>query len=322
MNYFNIIPSELYFLVLFELEPFVLLNCMTISKSFEKYCNNRLLWKYFMDKTNYKKLSDDYKNDYKINFILRNFLFNHTRNVDIFELIELDLYNIHEQIPKEIEHLTALKTIHISGDVPIIINNIFNLTNLETLSVFGSRIYDKNYSMDLQNISNLSNLKTLMVVNNNIETIPIETFKLTTLQSLNLASNILQTIALEISQLKNLQKIYLGNNKLKEFPLGLCYLTDIKFIDISENNIVSIPSEIGNLVNLVYLYLHFNKIQKIPIEINCLIRLKILDLYKNNLARLPDELYDLIDCNLKKIDIRKNKIYKIPKELKDIAIKN
>ena len=70
----------------------------------------------------------------------------------------------------------------------------------------------------VKDIIELNNLETLSLYYYQLTTIPSEISQLTNLQTLYLDNNQLTTIPSEIGQLTNLQELYLNNNQLTTIP--------------------------------------------------------------------------------------------------------
>lgn len=81
---------------------------------------------------------------------------------------------------------------------------------------------------------------------------PTETKKLTTL---DLRSNNITKLPIELFKLTKLKYLNLSNNKLNYLPREIGKLIELEQLILSYNSIIELPFEIGNLKNLKELHL-------------------------------------------------------------------
>lgn len=169
----------------------------------------------------------------------------------IFDLTQINLLNISE---------TTLK--HLP-------NEISNLTNLQTILLFGNELESLPTS-----IGQLEKLKVLDVSRNKLKSIPDEISGLANLASINLSSNCLESFP-SLSKCSKLGVLDLSHNRIQDFP-NVCVesLSNLSEINFKGNEITSIPNEIGQLVSLKHLNLASNKIQTVPKVLASISKLK------------------------------------------------
>jgi len=200
----------------------------------------------------------------------------------------------------------------LSGVIP---ENIGNLTNLTTLSLYYSQLTGEIPS----EIGNLTNLTSLYLQSNQLTgEIPSEIGNLTNLTSLNLSGNqFTGEIPPEIGNLTNLNTLYLYSNQLTgEIPPEIGNLTNLTRLWLLSNQLTGeIPSEIGTLTNLTSLRLDFNQLTgEIPSEIGTLTNLTSLRLVSNQLTgKIPPEIGNL--TNLTYLNLSGNQLTYLPESI-------
>ena len=202
-----------------------LVNCLLVSKRFNKIAKYERLW-YLLFKEKFYNcvINKNFYENYKKYNILNNFLLQNNEvsvNVIIREL----------SIPKELGQLTMLQTL--------------TLNNNQLRSI-------------PKEIGLLTMLKILYLDNNQLQSIPKEIRQLTKLQTLSLQNNQLQSMPKEIGQLTMLQTLHLHNNQLKSIPKEIGQLTMLRRLYLDNNQLKSIPKEIRLLTMLQILYLDIN----------------------------------------------------------------
>ena len=135
------------------------------------------------------------------------------------------------------------------------------------------------------------NLENLDLHSNKIRKIPVEIGKITNLRHLNLEANQLEEIPIEIGNLDLLISLELSRNKIKKIPAELGNLVPLEYLYLGGNKIAEIPPELGNLVNLRELYLEENQIKEIPLELGNLCNCDELHLQNNPITEIPVEIF-------------------------------
>lgn len=109
-----------------------------------------------------------------------------------------------------------------------------HLKHLKKLDVRG--VHFQNYHF----LTQLKNIRSLNLGANQLETIPVEVYKLTTLETLTLYKNMIATISDEIENLQNLKKLKLYRNQLTSLPISMQKLP-LKYLNIGANPITFLP---------------------------------------------------------------------------------
>lgn len=87
--------------------------------------------------------------------------------------------------------------------------------------------------------------------------LPLEIWRLTNLQELNVACNQLTTLPIEIGLLVNLKELFVHNNQLTEIPCQLRNLIHLTTLDLTDNQLIELPAEILKL-GLNNLWIDYN----------------------------------------------------------------
>lgn len=156
--------------------------------------------------------------------------------------------------------LNAINLLTISEtSLKIVPSDISNLTNLQSLLLYGNEIKSLPNSIGL-----LDKLKVLDVSRNQLDTIPSEIANLTQLTTINLSNNALEQFPSLPNSVK-LSVIDLSNNKLSAFP-DVCHENNAVLAEvlIKGNAIEDFPETILQLVSLKHLNLANNKIKAVP----------------------------------------------------------
>lgn len=173
-------------------------------------------------------------------------------------------------LDKCIFNINALNLLNISDtSLKILPSEISNLTNLQTLLLYGNEIQSLPSSIGL-----LEKLKVLDVSRNKLETVPDEIAGLAQLTTINLSNNGLENFP-SLPNSTKLSVIDLSNNKLTVFP-DICHETNAVLADVlfKGNAIDDIPGDIIHLVSLKHFSLANNKIKTVPKLLADLAKLK------------------------------------------------
>jgi Leucine Rich Repeat (LRR) protein len=162
-------------------------------------------------------------------------------------------------------------------------------------------------------IGKLTSLQSLDLRNNWLSSLPPEIGKLTSLQSLDLRNNWLSSLPPEIGKLTSLQSLNLNSNQLSSLPSEIGKLTSLQRLELSSNRLSSLPSEIGELTSLQRLELSSNRLSSLPPEIGKLTSLQSLELSGNWLRSLPPEIGKL--TSLQSLDLSGNWLRSLPLEI-------
>lgn len=138
------------------------------------------------------------------------------------------------------------------------------------------------------------------------------------LKSLDLDSNLLDTLPKEIGNLTGLIELNLNSNSLTQLPPQIGNLKQLLILNASENNLTTLPPEIGNMDNLTYLTLNRNSISALPVEFGSLVFLLEVDLSANALTQLPETFSYLF--YLENLDLGFNRIQSLPTDITQISV--
>jgi internalin A len=122
-----------------------------------------------------------------------------------------------------------------------------------------------------------------------LSNIPQDVASLTSLESLNLAGNAIETITLNLLP-RNLQKLDLQGNEATSISDLAINLTALTVLDLSFNELTALPPTLGDLAALESLDLEHNQLTALPLSLGKLLHLKQIELSNNPLDELPPEL--------------------------------
>jgi Leucine-rich repeat (LRR) protein len=148
--------------------------------------------------------------------------------------------------------------------------------------------------------------------NNQID-IPVELFKLTTLEHLYVRNSI-ETLPEGIDSLKSLKYLELA---IDTFPDEFCNLLNLKKLKL-RGHFYYVSNEINQLSNLTYLILVSDNLKELPENFKKLKNLKSLELADCNFFEIPNEIFSIE--SIEYLFLNRNKISKIPDEI--VNLKN
>jgi Leucine-rich repeat (LRR) protein len=129
---------------------------------------------------------------------------------------------------------------------------------------------------------------------------PVEIFKLTHLQYLDISKNAIKELPDSIVSLKNLQYLIASKTGLKILPRNIGELKNLKHLNVNQNDISMLPQSFGKLENLEVADLWSNNLDYFPESLVGLTSLKLMDL-RNIL--IPQEHQDRIQSMIPKARI-------------------
>lgn len=180
-------------------------------------------------------------------------------------------------IPESIFDLSNLKNLEISGFSDTILSkNINKLTKLEKIDVSGS------FKVLPDEIGDLKNLTTINIPSIKISKLPNAIGKLKNLKILKASFCELIKLPESIGDIEKLEYLDLGFNKIEKLPKSIHKLINLKELNLNNNNLSELPSSIGNLSSLELLELANNNLKAIPENIGKLKKLKTLLLHNSN----------------------------------------
>ena len=145
----------------------------------------------------------------------------------------------------------------------------------------------------------------LKLGNNNLRKLPGEFVHATQLRRLDLSSNLLEVIDIDLFSLPNLEGLNLSQNKLRELSEDTKWSQSLTNLDLSSNCLTTLPSSIQHS-SLEILQLSGNKFTSVPKSL-CRVRsLTTLDLSSMPISSLPKEIdmldklanLNVTDCNI------------------------
>jgi len=200
----------------------------------------------------------------------------------IFELKELKKLNLSgnklEELPDSFSSFSKLVHLNLSSiEFAAIPESIFSLSKL--------------ISLDLSWNRNISELSPLIANLKNIEELDLET-------------NALTSVPVELGSLKNLKVLAINQNQFTSFPESICELSTLEELNIGNQKIAALPSDMKGLKKLKKLIVESAEIQEIPDTISDLKSLEILNLKGNDIVSISESIGD---CqNLTLLDLQGN----------------
>lgn len=197
-------------------------------------------------------------------------------------------------------------------------NVVFDCFSFHSVFFFSHTMsFDACCCLSIQKNIRLTNIRTLDLSSNQLKTLSVDIIKMKNLKSLNMEGNKLTPGTLApIAQLANLQHLQVGNNLLGRptveakdaTPLPSQLPKGLKTLNLSSNYLSSIPPSIvsNHLTKLDKLDLSCNQLASIPVEISNLKNLSDLNLDDNSIVSLPEAIGML--SKLKVLSLRNNHI--------------
>ncbi|RLN92891.1 hypothetical protein BBJ28_00021545 [Nothophytophthora sp. Chile5] len=160
-------------------------------------------------------------------------------------------------------------------------------------------------------IAALTTVTSLKLCKNALQSLPDGFFELQALSYLDLSHNQLQQdLSESFGALVNLKELALSANQLSRLPDSICQLENLEALRIEENALVALPEQLGNLRKLHVLTAHTNQLTTLPSSFKALRNMQNLDLKKNRLESTHGALAAL--SSLKFLDLRQNKLVVFP----------
>jgi Leucine-rich repeat (LRR) protein len=150
-------------------------------------------------------------------------------------------------------------------------------------------------------------LTSLQLWSNQLVILPIQIVELKNLTELYLSGNQLTSLPAQIGELKNLISLYLGGNQLTSLPAQIAALKNLARLDLSNNQLTTLPAQIGELKKLTALYLDGNRLTALPPQIRELRKLEVLNLGYNNIEKVAVQIGDL--KNLTELNLSQNRVF-------------
>eukprot|EP01138_Halocafeteria_seosinensis_P000573 gb/GECG01000588.1/.p1 GENE.gb/GECG01000588.1/~~gb/GECG01000588.1/.p1 ORF type:complete len:173 (+),score=31.59 gb/GECG01000588.1/:1-519(+) len=97
----------------------------------------------------------------------------------------------------------------------------------------------------------LSRCAFLSLYNNKLESLTnMAVFEQSPLEQLNLGQNNLEALPEDIGRLTTLKKLWVDDNKLARLPECIFKLTNLELLKVSNNSIDDVPEDLGSLTSL------------------------------------------------------------------------
>ncbi|KAH0762739.1 hypothetical protein KY290_018812 [Solanum tuberosum] len=122
-------------------------------------------------------------------------------------------------------------------------------------------------------------------------------------------------IPMEINKLTNLQRLILADNIIERLPMNLGLLQSLKVATFDGNRITNLPDELGQLVKLERLSVSANLLTSLPDTIGSLRSLVLLNVSNNKLKFLPESIGSC--CSLE--ELQANDAFKFIKRMQGLA---
>jgi Leucine-rich repeat (LRR) protein len=236
--------------------------------------------------------------------------------------------NMMKTLPNEICDLTKLSTLtFMNVPLQQLPESMTSLKNLCNLTLFGAKLaFSLNLNCfplnslvlsqcnltEFPDLSGLTNLRMLdLSGNSKLQEIPVYFTRFEKLINMNLGCCAITSFPEESWRLTSLKSLELRNNNSKNIPENLDQLTNLTSLGFYANILSDLPDSFGNLTNLQTLSLEDNVFSSFPNAILKLSNLVHLSFWNNtHLSSIPVEINHL--TKLQKLDLRETKITGIP----------
>lgn len=227
------------------------------------------------------------------------------------EINETEVQQFPDGIENSVKDLKSLRIIN--GNNPIKIPKFASLTSL---SCGSGQAISMDSKESIEGMTNLQNLN-LNFLNNQDGSIvqALDYSKLqSSLISLNISSNDLQSVPESVYSLTGLKNLNIDGNNITSLPENfITNLSNLQFLNLSSCRFESIPSDVLKLKNLVSLDLSYNSLKSIPGGTNGIAQLNNLEnLYLSgcSLDSFPTSVLDME--NLTQLSLMYNNIEEVP----------
>ncbi|XP_053318158.1 volume-regulated anion channel subunit LRRC8D-like [Spea bombifrons] len=250
-----------------------------------------------------------------------------------------------EELPNWVYSMKNLQELHLSGNLnpsnnkSIRLQTLRGLTDLRVLSLTSNLSYlppqiwnlaGQLHQLRIHNggtvlcslgqLKKMSHLTDLELQHCQIMKIPAALPSLTNLQSLDLTSNLLQSVEELGNQhrLRSLRTLRLCHNDINSLHPSIENLYNLEEFSVSHNKLETLPATVFNLVKLRHFDISNNRIRVIPPQVGYLSRLELLAVTDNHISSLPVELFRC--TRLRSLKVGRNKLSSIPPEVKQLTL--
>lgn len=135
-----------------------------------------------------------------------------------------------------------------------------------------------------------------------------------TLRSIDLSSNQLLALPVEIGSFSSLKTLSVDRNKLSSLPAELCQLSKLETLTVQANRLTSFPMGLAGLTHLKTVSLAGNELTEFPSGLCECPQLQLVDLSANKITRLPESIGKLSTVEL---NLNRNRLPALPTALAD-----
>jgi len=147
--------------------------------------------------------------------------------------------------------------------------------------------------------------------------LPAEIDNLSSLTSLNLSYNQLETVPESISALPSLEILNLSHTDILTLPTTIDALVNLTALDVGQTNLTTLPTQIDGLANLAHLVLNNTALSALPPEVGSLAKLQLLDLDNTQFSELPTTIENLVQ--LKTLRLANNEFKTLPSSITSLT---
>lgn len=250
-----------------------------------------------------------------------------------------------EELPSWMYSLKNLQELYLSGNLncssnkTIRLQSLHGLRGLQSLSLTSNLSHIPSAVMDvacqlskliIQNgdtelgslgqLRKMNRLVELKLIHCKISKIPSAVTGLTSLQCIDMTSNLIQNVDElgTLQRLRSLTILRLCRNAIFRLPPSIELLRNLEELSISHNKLDNLPISLFNMVKLRYLDVGYNLIRVIPPEVVHLTRLETLVVTANQISYLPHELFRC--SRLRSLYAGSNKLSSIPSEIGQLPL--
>lgn len=237
------------------------------------------------------------------------------RNLDsipetIGNLEKLEMLNLYDcksitEISDELSKLKQLKTINLSGTQIEKIDFVYEMTQLENLNLFDTKVIELN-----SQIKQLSKLEVLDIRLTSVASLPAEIGALKELKEIQfkIFTNPLPDSICNLTELEILEGSSFEGVK-KPYPKEFGNLTNLKRLSVTHDTEPDIPGSFSKLEKLVSLSFRNSEMENIPKAFFDLVNISSLDLWGNYLEELdPIFLAKLNQSSSRNLNLRDNMV--------------